>query len=253
MKKTLLSCILLLSGLGVFAQSPEKQAETVSAKFGNTVSGAAQAKGRNVVFFEGNKTEGLLCVGHSLTRHGPLPSIGWTSNWGMAASKKENDYVHLLWEKLKKENPDAGLCVATGAYFERNFIDADKILPELYGGVRKFKAKWIVISLGDNVSPKMAAENDFIKYYEKLVRFLNPDGKSKLIITTCWYPSNKLNDGLKAFAKKNAITIVDIAEIAKKPNMKATGLFEHKGVASHPSDAGMAALADAYYKALTQK
>lgn len=226
--------------------------DTISAKYGNTVSGADQTKGINVVFFEGDSREGLLCVGHSLTKHAPLPSIDWHFDWGMAASKKENDYVHKLWEKLKKDDPNAGLCIAKGAYFERNFVDADKILPKFYGQLRNFKAKWIVVSLVDNVPPKMAAEHDFIKYYAKLIKFLNPRGESKLIITTGWYPS-KLNGALKKFAAENGITIVDICEIAKKPGMKAEGLFKHKGVASHPSDAGMAALADAYYKALTEK
>ena len=227
--------------------------DTISAKFGNTVSGAAQAKAPQLVYFEGDgKTGGLLCIGHSLTKHAPAPALGWYSDCGMAASKKENDYVHLLWEKLKKDNPDIPLCIAKGAFFERNFVDADKILPR-YKQARDFKPKWIVISLVDNVPQEMAAKHDFIKYYAKLVKYLNPDGAAKMIITTGWYPTSGLNDKLKEFAKQNGITIVDICAIAKKEGMTAKGKFAHHGVASHPSDAGMAALADAYYKALTQR
>ena len=82
----------------------ESGGDTISAKFGNTVSGAAQAKAPQLVYFEGNgKSGGLLCMGHSLTKHAPAPALGWFSDCGMAASKKENDYVHLLWEKLKNE------------------------------------------------------------------------------------------------------------------------------------------------------
>lgn len=231
----------------------ESGGDTISAKFGNTVSGAAQATAPQLVYFEGNgKSGGLLCIGHSLTKHAPAPELGWYSDCGMAASKKENDYVHLLWEKLKKDNPDIPLCIAKGAFFERNFVDADKILPN-YKQARDFKPKWIVISLVDNVPPKMAKEHDFIKYYAKLVKYLNPDGAAKMIITTGWYPNKNLNTKLKEFAKQNGITIVDILEIAKKDGMKAKGKFAHAGVASHPSDAGMAALADAYYKALSQQ
>lgn len=231
----------------------ESGGDTISAKFGNTVSGAAQAKAPQLVYFEGDgKSGGLLCIGHSLTKHAPAPALGWYSDCGMAASKKENDYVHLLWEKLKKDNPDIPLCIAKGAFFERNFVDADKILP-CYKQARDFKPKWIVISLVDNVPQEMAAKYDFIKYYAKLVKYLNPDGAAKMVITTGWYPTSRLNDKLKEFAKQNGITIVDICAIAQKEGMTAKGKFAHHGVASHPSDAGMAALADAYYKALAQQ
>src|SRR5947207_487382 len=44
----------------------------------------------------------VLFLGNSITLHGPAPSIGWTSNWGMAASQEEKDYVHLLAADIAK-------------------------------------------------------------------------------------------------------------------------------------------------------
>ena len=38
----------------------------------------------------------ILFVGNSITRHGPNPAIGWTNNWGMAASAEAKDYVHVV-------------------------------------------------------------------------------------------------------------------------------------------------------------
>lgn len=228
--------------------------DTVSAKFGNTVSGNQMTKNSQFVLFEGNGTQGgLLCVGHSLTRHAPVAKIGWPHDWGMAASSKENDYVHVLWKKLKAKYGDMPLCIAKAGFFERNFPKADEILPKHYKPAQDFKAKWIVISFVDNVKPKMAKEHSFIKEYEKFVKFVNPDGKAKLIITTGWYPEKSLNNDLIEFAKRNNITIVDIGKIYHQEGMKATGLWKHAGVASHPSDKGMKALGEAYFDALTKQ
>jgi hypothetical protein len=255
MKKliSILAIISLITSFS-FAQKKSDGLDTVSAKFGNTVSGNQMTKKSQFVFFEGNGTQGgLLCVGHSLTKHAPLKSIGWEFDWGMAATAKEKDYVHVLWKLMKQKYGDMPLCIAKAGYFERNFPQADKILPQRYTPARDFKAKWIVISIVDNVRPKMAKEHSFIKEYEKLVDFVNPDGKAKIIITTAWYPLKALNKDLIEFAKRRNITIVDIGKIYHQEGMKATGLWKHAGVASHPSDKGMKALAEAYFQALTQQ
>lgn len=42
----------------------------------------------------------LLFIGNSITKHGKCSY--WPGEWGMAASSPENDYVHLLVNKLRK-------------------------------------------------------------------------------------------------------------------------------------------------------
>ena len=44
----------------------------------------------------------VLFLGNSITLHAPKPDIGWTGNWGMAASAEEKDYVHLLTADIAK-------------------------------------------------------------------------------------------------------------------------------------------------------
>ena len=43
-----------------------------------------------------NEQISVLCVGNSILAHGPSESIGWSGNWGMAASSADKDYYHLL-------------------------------------------------------------------------------------------------------------------------------------------------------------
>ncbi len=53
-------------------------------------------------------------------------------------------------------------------------------------------------------------------------------------------------------AKQHGIPFVK-ANFAGDPSMKAIGLFAHPGVANHPGDRGMAAIANAILKTLFPK
>ena len=44
----------------------------------------------------------ILFLGNSITQHGPKPEIGWTGNWGMAASALDKDYPHVLAARVGK-------------------------------------------------------------------------------------------------------------------------------------------------------
>ena len=38
----------------------------------------------------------VLVYGNSIALHGPKPDIGWTNDWGMAASARGKDFAHLV-------------------------------------------------------------------------------------------------------------------------------------------------------------
>ena len=50
--------------------------------------------------------------------------------------------------------------------------------------------------------------------------------------------------------KGRQISLVELGDLGEQDEMKAIGLFAHKGVANHPGDAGMAAMAERIYDAI---
>ena len=58
----------------------------------------------------------MLFLGNSITLHGPAPQIGWTGNWGLAASAIEKDYVHLLLKRVTAATAATVKSLASGCF-----------------------------------------------------------------------------------------------------------------------------------------
>ena len=68
----------------------------------------------------------VLYLGHSMTRHGPSQKIGWTNDWGMAASAREKDYAHLVARGIEaKTGRKTEIRLRNIASFERNLAGFD--------------------------------------------------------------------------------------------------------------------------------
>ena len=64
----------------------------------------AEGQNEKDYFSEGNGGLKILFVGNSISRHAPKPEVGWTGDWGMAASEAEKDYLHLIVAKIKEKS-----------------------------------------------------------------------------------------------------------------------------------------------------
>ncbi|MBO5737570.1 MAG: hypothetical protein J6S04_07150 [Clostridia bacterium] len=214
----------------------------------NTVSGVNQMINSSELSFlgEANADLKILIVGNSITRHGPKEDIGWSGDWGMAASAPENDYVHRLYRMLKESGRDVYMRIRQCSYWEGNFLK-DGILAK-YDEERAFDADIVVFRLGENTPTENSPY--FQAAMEKFVGHICPSGKT--IFTTCWWPLEVIDNAIKAVAEKRGETCLNCT-FAQDMKMRAYGLFVHGGVASHPGDYGMEMLAKTIFEEIVKE
>ncbi len=216
----------------------------------NTVKAKNQLKKNNFVTFENESGKGkrIMFVGNSITRHGILPSIGWNNDFGMAASSKDKDYVHRLIKKFNTDYEDPSFCICQVAEWESHYKNGEDVL-KLFLPAREFNADIIIFRAVENCPRKDFEPQTFKDELQKLISYLNPTGKAKIVMTTSFW-KHTATPYLLEFAKENDIPIAELEDLGEDDRMKAIGLFEHEGVANHPGDKGMEAIAERIYKLL---
>lgn len=216
----------------------------------NTVKAKNQVTKSKFVTFEGEAAGGrrVLFVGNSITLHGKKPDIGWERCCGMAASSREKDYVHLLIRRIREKEPEAGFCICQAAEWERFYKRGEEKLP-LYKQARDFQADIIIMRVIENCKTEDFDGEAFEREYERLMDFFTDKREVQLILTTSfWHHTG--DEVIRRVAAKRAAALVELGDLGEEECMKAIGLYEHKGVASHPGDLGMQMIADRIYSRL---
>ncbi|MBE6719024.1 MAG: SGNH/GDSL hydrolase family protein [Ruminococcaceae bacterium] len=216
----------------------------------NTVDSKNQLKDSKIVRFKNldGKGKRIMFVGNSITLHGILHEIGWHNEWGMAASKEENDYVHILMNKICENRADSQFCICQVSEWEREYKCGETKF-EAFENARDFDADVIIMRFIENVPGKDFEPIIFKDAYDKLLGFLNKSKNAKIILTTGFWkhPGDSV---IIEYAKENGLPCVTLGDLGEDDSMKALGLFEHSGVANHPGDLGMKNIADRIYSEL---
>ena len=170
----------------------------------------------------------------------------WYEEYGMAASRIDNDYVHKVVENLAKEN--------NVEYFINNFYmwettenDRTQLLPML-NSILKAKMDYVVIQLGENISNSNCFESD----YEELIKYIEKKcPKAKIISVGNFWENTEIDAIKEDVSVKRGISYVslddsqnDIRYSSKigESLFLSNGQIEevtHEGVANHPNDEGM--------------
>ena len=209
----------------------------------NTVPASGQMINSSEVSFLGDIQAPIriLVFGNSITRHGPKSEIGWHGDYGMAASCAEKDYVHRLYAKLTESGRDVYMRIRQTAAWELDFLAGNYL--SRFDGEKEFGADFIIFRLGENV--KRADRPYFCEAAKNLIDHVNSK-RGKVLITTCFWRNEVLDEALKGLADANGYALADIG--CKEDRLMALGLFEHSGVAAHPGDEGMEFIANKIFE-----
>lgn len=195
----------------------------------------------------------VLFLGNSITKHGPKADIDWHGNWGMAATAEAKDYVHLVTQGLAtKTGAVTEVMVKNIADFERAHVGYD-IAGKLKEAI-DFQADLIIVAIGENV-PALKTDEEKVAFQSnvtKLLTILKADRKPTLLVRSCFWGNAAKDEALKQACAVAGGVFVEISALSKNESNYARSErpYKHAGVANHPGDKGMAAIADALLKAL---
>lgn len=195
----------------------------------------------------------VLFLGNSITKHGPKKDIDWSGNWGMAASAEANDYVHLVTKTLtEKAGAAPEVMVKNIADFERAYSGYD-VAAKMKDAI-EFNADIIILAIGENV-PGLKTAEDKTKLQAgvtTLLRALKGEKKPTILVRSCFWANAAKDEVLQQACTSMGGIYVNISSLSKDETNYARSErpYKHAGVANHPGDKGMAAIAAALVKAL---
>jgi hypothetical protein len=186
----------------------------------------------------------ILFVGNSITVHPGREGV-WDSIQGMAASSHRKDYLHRFAEWVQKEQRSQSVEV---------FIEAG---PGLQHALSRLRAGDLLVRQYDIVVLQRG-ENDKIfdaayrSRFDELVSLLS-EYADWLVVLSDWFHHDRAGFQAGTAAKYGA-TFVDLTTISsERTNIGDGGPYQHPGVARHPNDAGMAAIAGAMSAAMEKE
>lgn len=213
--------------------------------YNNNVSSANQLKDSDKTSFGGEDGQGIkvLFIGNSITRHGILESIGWYRDCGMAASSIDKDYVHQTVKMLEERYGKVQFCIAQRADWERDFSNPRAL--DYFKEAYEFDADIAIFRLGENVRLTSPEQIDVLAgAFVDAMKYLTEGRRAKLVVTDTFWRNGAINSAIEKACATMGIESVKLGDLGDDNSMKAIGLFDHAGVAAHPGDKGMKAIAD---------
>ena len=179
----------------------------------------------------------------------------WWGEWGMAASKRENDFVHKLEKMLQSTNPNS--TVKGYQIWDWELHHSTYNISNL-DSLFIMQPNMVIIRLGENVADLTNFDNSLQNLIDYVI-WKVPD--AQIIITGVFWTSAPKDKIFREVAISNNLTFIELSSLNIAANRSFVGatvydasgmphLIDNKSVAYHPNDSGMAAIANAIFNAL---
>lgn len=115
----------------------------------------------------------------------------------------------------------------------------------------------VIVAIGENVS-EWTTDDAKMKYaaaFDRLLTELRQHGKPAIFVRSSFWANPAKDDIMRAASSDAAVTFVDLKALDRdEANMaRSERRFAHAGVAAHPGDQGMKAIADAFFAAIEKQ
>ena len=196
-------------------------------------------------------TFNYLAIGNSLTVHEICRY--WWNPVGMAASDAAHDFFHLVRNGLEKRFGEVTARAVNFAEWELAGHDRDQTFPAV-DKLLDERLSLVTVQLGENVVETGSIAEDYVSLLEHIKG--RTGGAQIVVVGDFWRDDAVRSDA----ARKCGVDFVTLADMRDRPEYRskigavvfdAEGkehVIEHSGVAKHPGDAGMAAIAERILK-----
>lgn len=198
----------------------------------------------------------VIHFGNSICKHPIIAGIWW-GEWGMAATIRDNDYVHKFLSFLKIYSPSATSDAFNIANWETNYATFDKstLDPYLIG------KDLVVLRLGENVT----YYSDFQNQYKILIQYIQSKVPNATIILGGQFWTNATKEtAMQNAANELGLPFVSVKHLDSATYKQTVGgvvqgddglphTITDSGVANHPNDLGMLKIAEALFSEITYK
>lgn len=195
----------------------------------------------------------VLMIGNSILKNSPLRSKGWAGNWGMAASKEEADFAHLLMARIREnlKNRPVVFKLHNMASWERNWQTVRNDAP-IIAYAKDFNPDLIVVCLSENTKLRDEQIDAYAEKYESMLSEIGARQNVDVIVRTSFWKINANTDiAISKVAERRGWPCVKCSDLSDFDENMATHVPYalgpepvDPGVRAHPSDKGMQAIAN---------